>query len=150
MAHYYEDFDIGQECVTLGRTITEADIINFAGLTGDWYELHTNAEKAAKSMYGQRVAHGALIFSISTGLLMQLGQPYDTLLAFYGVDKLRFHRPVFIGDTVRVRRKVTAKDVRDERSGIVSFVNDVINQHEQRVVSYTASLLYQRREGMQG
>ena len=145
MAHYYEDFEIGQECATSGRTITEADIVNFAGLTGDWYELHTNAEKAATSMYGQRVAHGALIFSISTGLLMQLGQPCDTLLAFYGVDRLRFHRPVFIGDTVHVRRKVTAKDVRDERSGIVSFVNDVINQQEQKVVSYTASLLYQRR-----
>jgi acyl dehydratase len=102
MSHYYEDFTAGGVHESRGRTVTEADIVNFAGLSGDFVELHTNEEYARKSPFGRRIAHGALVFSISTGLMTQMNLINDTVLAFYGIDKLRFTGPVFIGDTVIV------------------------------------------------
>ncbi len=107
---YFEEFEIGKEMETPGRTITEADIVLFAGLTGDWNELHTNAEFAKNTIFGQRIAHGALIFSITTGLLVRLGFIEKTILAFYGIDRLRFTNPVFIGDTIKAVGKVVAKE----------------------------------------
>src|SRR5690242_21421744 len=92
---YFEDFPVGAEHVTRGRTITEADIVNFAGLSGDFIELHTNEEYARQTPFGRRIAHGALVFSISTGLTTQMNLVNDTVLAFYGIDKLRFTNPVF-------------------------------------------------------
>jgi acyl dehydratase len=145
MGKYFDDFEVGEEATTAGRTITEADIVNFAGITGDWNEIHTNKELAERSMFGQRIAHGALIFSISTGLSVRLGQTADTVLAFYGLDRLRFVKPTFIGDTIRVRQKVEGKSERDAQSGIVTMLNEVINQREEVVVSYVAKVLLKRR-----
>jgi acyl dehydratase len=145
MSTYFEDFEIGHETVSPGRTITESDIINFAGLTGDWYELHTNVEYARKTGFGERIAHGALIFSISTALNVRIMPPGNTLIAFYGVDRLRFVKPAFIGDTIVVRSKVTAKEVRDETSGIVDSLCEVVNQRDQVVLSYTGRSLWKRR-----
>lgn len=145
MGRYYEDFQIGEEAVSAGRTITEADIVNFAALTGDWNEIHTNKELAAKGPFGQRIAHGALVFSVATGLSVRMGQTNDTVIAFYGLDRLRFVKPTFIGDTVRVRQKCQEKSERDEKSGIVTFLNEVINQKDEVVVSYTAKVLLRRK-----
>ena len=146
MGKYFDDFEIGEEAMTAGRTITETDIVNFAGITGDWNEIHTNKELAERSMFGQRIAHGALVFSIATGLSVRLGQTADTVLAFYGLDRLRFVKPTFIGDTIRVRQKVEGKSERDDRSGIVTMLNEVINQREETVVSYVAKVLLKRRK----
>lgn len=145
MGRYFEDFEIGEEATSAGRTITETDIVNFASLTGDWNEIHTNKEFAAKGPFKQRIAHGALIFSVATGLSVRMGQTADTVIAFYGLDRLRFVKPVFIGDTVCVRQRCEAKSERDENSGIVTFLNEVINQDETVVVSYTAKVLLKRR-----
>lgn len=145
MGKYFDDFEIGEEAVTAGRTITETDIINFAGITGDWNEIHTNKELAERSQFKQRIAHGALIFSISTGLSVRLGQTADTVIAFYGLDRLRFVKPTFIGDTITVRQKVEGKSERDARSGIVTMLNEVVNQNGEVVVSYTAKVLLKRR-----
>ena len=142
---YFDDFVVGEESISAGRTITEADIVNFAGLTGDWYELHTNKEWAAKGPFGQRIAHGALIFSIATALVLRVEPPSDALMAFYGLDRLRFVKPVFIGDTIHVRQKITETTVRNETSGVITALSEVLNQHEQVVVSYTAKVLYKRR-----
>ena len=142
---YFDDFVVGEESISAGRTITEADIVNFAGLTGDWYELHTNKEWAAKGPFGQRIAHGALIFSIATALVLRVEPPSDALMAFYGLDRLRFVKPVFIGDTIRVRQKITETTVRNETSGVITALSEVINQRDQVVVSYTAKVLYKRR-----
>lgn len=146
MGKHFEDFAVGEEAVTAARTITETDIVNFAALTGDWNEIHTNKELAAKGPFGQRIAHGALIFSVATGLSVRLGQTADTVIAFYGLDRLRFVKPVLIGDTIRVRQQVEGKTERDERSGIVTMLNEVINQNDQVVVSYTAKVLLKRRQ----
>lgn len=145
MGKYFEDFEIGEEAVTAGRTITETDIVNFAGLTGDWNEIHTNKELAEGSLFKQRIAHGALVFSVATGLSVRLGQTADTVIAFYGLDRLRFVKPTFIGDTIRVRQKIESKSERDDKSGIVTILNEVVNQREEVVVSYTAKVLIKRR-----
>jgi acyl dehydratase len=145
MGKYFEDFAVGEESTTAGRTVTETDIVNFAGITGDWNEIHTNKELADRGPFKQRIAHGALIFSIATGLSVRMGQTADTVIAFYGLDRLRFVKPTFIGDTIRVKQKVEGKSERDERSGIVTMLNEVINQREEVVVSYTAKVLLKRR-----
>lgn len=145
MGKYFDDFEIGEESVTAGRTITETDIVNFAGITGDWNEIHTNKELAERGMFKQRIAHGALVFSVATGLSVRLGQTADTVLAFYGLDRLRFVKPTFIGDTIHVRQKIESKSERDQTSGIVTILNEVINQREEVVVSYTAKVLLKRR-----
>src|SRR5215471_14732322 len=145
MGKYFEDFETGDEAISAGRTITETDIVNFAALTGDWNEIHTNKELAARGPFGQRIAHGALVFSIATGLSVRMGQTAETVIAFYGLDRLRFVKPVFIGDTIRVRQRVEGKSQRDQKSGIVTFLNEVMNQNEVVVVSYIAKVLLQRR-----
>jgi len=145
MGKYFEDFTVGEESTTAGRTVTETDIVNFAGITGDWNEIHTNRELAERGPFKQRIAHGALVFSIATGLSVRTGQTADTVIAFYGLDRLRFVKPTFIGDTIRVNQKVDGKSERDEHSGIVTMLNEVINQRDQVVVSYTAKVLLKRR-----
>lgn len=145
MGKYFEDFETGEEATSAGRTITETDIVNFAALTGDWNEIHTNKEFAARGPFGQRIAHGALVFSVATGLSVRMSQTNDTVIAFYGLDRLRFVKPVFIGDTIRVRQRVEGKSERDPKSGIVTFLNEVMNQNEVVVVSYTAKVLLKRR-----
>jgi 3-hydroxybutyryl-CoA dehydratase len=144
MGKYFEDFEVGEQSITAGRTITETDIVNFAGITGDWNEIHTNRELAERGPFKQRIAHGALIFSIATGLSVRLGQTADTVIAFYGLDRLRFVKPTFIGDTIKVRQIVEGKNERDQHSGIVTMLNEVINQRDEVVVSYTAKVLIKR------
>ena len=146
MGKYFEDFEVGEESMSAARTVTETDIVNFAGITGDWNEIHTNKELAGRSMFGQRIAHGALIFSIATGLSVRMGQTADTVIAFYGLDRLRFVKPTFIGDTIRVKQRVESKNERDQLGGIVTMLNEVINQRDEVILSYTAKVLIKRRD----
>ncbi|HVN04424.1 MAG TPA: MaoC/PaaZ C-terminal domain-containing protein [Bryobacteraceae bacterium] len=145
MSYYYEDFGEGAVHESRGRTVTEADIVNFAGLSGDFVELHTNEEFARRSQFGKRIAHGALVFSISTGLMTQMNLINDTVLAFYGLDKLRFTGPVFIGDTVRVTKRVIELKEKDAQRGVVTFETQVLNQNNAPVIVYTDKLLVMRR-----
>src|ERR1700719_1640995 len=115
MSLYFEDFVLESATTSRGRTITEADIVNFAGLSGDFVELHMNEEFAKKGPFGRRIAHGALIFSISTGLMIQMTVELEAIIAFYGVDRLRFIAPVFIGDTIHVSRRVAEKQLKGDR-----------------------------------
>jgi len=146
MSHYFEDFAEGSVHESRGRTVTEADIVNFAGLSGDFVELHTNEEFAKKSPFGRRIAHGALVFSISTGLMTQMNLVNDTVIAFYGMDKLRFTGPVFIGDTVRVVKRVTETKAKDEDRGVITFETQVLNQRNEAVIVYTDKLMVKRRK----
>jgi 3-hydroxybutyryl-CoA dehydratase len=146
MSYYYEDFGAGEVHVSRGRTVTETDIVNFAGLSGDFVELHTNEEFARQSPFGRRIAHGALVFSISTGLMTQMNLINDTVLAFYGIDKLRFTGPVFIGDTVRVTKRVIDLKEKDAERGIVTFETQVLNQDNEPVIVYTDKLLVKRKK----
>jgi 3-hydroxybutyryl-CoA dehydratase len=144
MSLYFDDFEVGAVYQSRGRTITETDIVNFAGLSGDYVELHTNEEFAKKTPLGRRIAHGALVFSISVGLTTQMNLINDTVIAFYGLDKLRFTRPVLIGDTVRVVKKVADLMGKGER-GVVTFETNVLNQRDEPVIVYFDKLVIKRR-----
>ena len=125
---YFEDFEIGVKLRTAGRTITEADIVTFAGLSGDFNQIHTNAEYAAADTFGQRVAHGLLVQSIATGLAVQSGVIEGTVLAFRELDA-KFSLPVFIGDTVHVEIEIVDKKPLPRlRGGHVVMKYAVVNQ----------------------
>jgi acyl dehydratase len=145
MGMYFEDFASAPDLVTRGRTITEADIVTFAGLSGDLVELHTNEEYAKQTPFGRRIAHGALVFSISIGLATRTNTLDDTLLAFAGVDKLRFVGPVFIGDTIQATKRVAERKEVSEDKGTVTFETRVVNQHGELVLVYFDRLLLRRR-----
>ena len=145
MSLYFEDFAIESVSTSRTRTVTESDIVNFAGLSGDFVELHMSETYAAKGPFGKRIAHGALVFSISTGLSIQLNQIQETVIAFYGVDKLRFTRPVFIGDTIHVVKKVIKKEQKGADRGVVTFETSVLNQFDEPVIVYYDKVLLKAR-----
>lgn len=108
-----------------GRTVTEADIVMFAALSGDWYPLHVDREYAAKSPFGERIAHGMLVLSAASGL-MPLTE--WALVAFYGMDRVRFVAPTKIGDTIHMEAEVVEKRDKGERGGVVSY-RQVVKNH---------------------
>lgn len=125
---YFEEFEVGQRVVTAGRTITESDIVRFAGLSGDFNQIHTDAEYAAKEFFGQRIAHGLLVLSIVTGLAVQTGIIEGTVLAFRELD-WKFSQPVLIGDTIHAVIEVTeTKAMRRLGGGNVTMKLQVLNQ----------------------
>jgi len=130
---YFEEFEVGLEIETAARTITETDIVNFAGLSGDFNFIHTNAAAAKETPFGARVAHGMLVASIATGLAVQQGFIDGTTLAFRELT-WRFTKPVFIGDTVYVQIKVTeTKPMARLGGGLVTFAAQVLNQSDEVV-----------------
>ena len=96
MGLYFEEFAIGDGCESVGRTVTEADIVNFAALSGDWNRIHTDAHYSQEQMFGERVAHGLLVLSIASGLAVRMGFMEGTVQAFMQLD-WQFRRPVLIG-----------------------------------------------------
>ena len=104
---YFEEFSVGQKIETVGRTVSEGDIFNFAGLTGDYNQIHTDAEFSKKTPFGQRVAHGLLGLSMAVGLIWRTGLLEGTVLAFREVTEWKFVKPFFIGDTIHVEMTVT-------------------------------------------
>jgi acyl dehydratase len=107
MPLYYEDVQVGSVFATRRRTITEADVVNFAGVSGDFNPLHMDAEFARESVFGRRVAHGVLGLAVATGLRQGLGLFDGTLMGLLEIRSWRFHAPVFIGDTLRVETEIT-------------------------------------------
>lgn len=130
---YFEEFEIGRQVVTQGRTITEADIVNFAGLAGDYNPIHTNAEFAKQTPFGERIAHGMLGLSIATGLANLLGFMDGTVIAFTGLE-WKFKGPIRIGDTIHVTAHVKqTRAVRAAGGGFVVLDVRVRNQREEVV-----------------
>lgn len=128
---YFEEFTLNETIVTAGRTITESDIVNFAGLSGDYNQIHIDADYAAKELFGQRVAHGMLVVSIAVGLAVQTGVIEGTVLAFRELD-WKFSRPVMIGDTVRVQIEITdMKPLPRLGGGNVTMKAAVLNQRNE-------------------
>src|SRR5512135_1704083 len=130
---YYEEMEIGYKVITAGRTISEADIMAFAGISGDWNAIHVDAEYAKTAGFGERVAHGLLVLSIASGLAMQMGFLDRTVEAFTGID-WKFRAPTKIGDTIHVEAEVTQKKaVPGGLGGFVSFNIVVKNQRDETV-----------------
>ena len=103
---YFEELEVGVQITTVGRTITETDIVNFAGLSGDYNQIHTDAEYSKNTPFGQRVAHGLLVLAIANALAVRTGFIEGTVLAFREIKEWKFARPVFIGDTVHAELDV--------------------------------------------
>jgi len=144
-SRFFEDYTAPDVRRTLGRTITEADIVIHAGQTGDFYPHHVDAEWCRTQPFGQRMAHGTLIFSVAVG--MTAGDINPEAFS-YGYDRLRFIRPVFIGDTIQV--KVTIKEKRDHAKsrdhGIVVELCEVTNQRGETVLACEHLLMVKRRQ----
>ena len=141
---YFEEYVVGAQRSTTGRTITEADIVLHAGQTGDFYPHHMDEEWCQTQPFGRRIAHGTLIFSVGVGLTAGIVNPHAIS---YGYDRLRFIKPVFIGDTIRV--KVTVKEKRDiakkPAHGIVVESYEVTNQNKEPVLACEHLLLVDRQ-----
>lgn len=138
---YFDQLTVGERWVSRGRTITEADIVMFAAFSGDWYQLHTDREWAARSPFGQRIAHGLLVLSVSSGLWNLSG---DAVVAFYGIDKLRFTAPTLIDDTVHAELEVVDKREKDPDRGVVSIKQEIKNQRGETVITALLQLLVRK------
>lgn len=139
---YFEEFAVGQKITSVGRTVTEGDIMSFAGLTGDYNQIHTDAAFAATTQFGQRIAHGLLGLSIAVGLLMRTGVLEGTVLAFREIVEWKFVKPVFIGDTLRVEMEVKELKAMPRIGGGQALVAlDVKNQKDETLMRGTLAVL---------
>ncbi|MFZ5857281.1 MAG: MaoC/PaaZ C-terminal domain-containing protein [Chloroflexota bacterium] len=139
---YFEEFTVGQKITSVGRTVTEGDIMSFAGLTGDYNQIHTDAHFAAGTQFGQRIAHGLLGLSIAVGLLMRTGVLEGTVLAFREIVEWKFIKPVFIGDTIHV--EMEAKELKSMPrvgGGLAHVALDVKNQQDETLMRGTLAVL---------
>ena len=141
---YLEEFQVGEARNTTGRTITEADIVIHAGHTGDFYPHHMDAEWTKTQPFGQRIAHGTLVFSVAVGMTAHEINP----VAFtYGYDRLRFIKPVFIGDTITVSVAIDDKkdDPKRQTQGFVYEKCEVTNQRDETVLVFTHVLAVEKK-----
>jgi acyl dehydratase len=141
---YFEEYEIGSTRMTMGRTITETDFVVHAGHTGDFFPHHMDAEFMKTTEFGQRIAHGTMVFAIGVGLTASVINP----VAFsYGYDRLRFIRPVFIGDTIKTRTTIAAKQDDPKRPGHGRVIErvEVINQRGEHVLAADHIYIVERR-----
>lgn len=145
---YFEDLQIGDSATTPGRTVTETDIVNFAGVSGDYNRIHTDEAFAAQMHYGQRIAHGVLGLAISSGLVTRNpGAQQHMLVAWLGIT-WEFKRPILIGDTICVIQTVKSKEpARKPDAGIIHFDIKVKNQRGKVCQEGEWKVMYMSRNG---
>ena len=142
---YFEEFNVGDTVSSAARTITEADIVGFAALSGDWNAIHVDAEFAKSQMFGERIAHGLLGLSIASGLAVRLGFIEDTVIAFMGLD-WKFRAPIKIGDTIHMRAEVVEKKALPRLGGgMVTLDVAVLNQRNEVTQRGTWKMLVKSR-----
>jgi acyl dehydratase len=143
---YFEELNPGDQIVTVARTITESDIVSFAGLSGDFNQIHVDAEFARATPFGGRVAHGLLGLSVASGLAVQTGFMEQTVLAFREVVEWKFSSPIYIGDTIHVEIQVVeTKAIPRLGGGAVTLALDVKNQKGETVQRGKWAVLIQAR-----
>jgi acyl dehydratase len=146
MSTGWEDFPVGRQVVTPAVTITETHVVQFAGLTGDWYWLHMNDEAATRGPFGERIAHGPFTFTMAVGLMYQSQAYGDAILAWLGANNMRATAPVRFGDTIHVVATVTeSRASKQPDRGIVTLKYEVLNQRDEAVMSFDYALLMQSR-----
>ncbi len=132
---YFEEYQVGQKIISAGRTVTESDIVSFAGLSGDFTQIHTDTEYSKGTPFGQRVAHGLLGMAIGSGLAAQTGVMEGTVLAFREIKNWKFMKPMFIGDTIHVELEVTStKAISRIGGGSVEIILSIKNQDDETVM----------------
>ncbi len=143
---FWEDFQVGDEFTSQGITVTETHVVNWAGLTMDYYPLHVDKEYAAQTPFQQRVVHGPLTFALAVGLMGTTGEAKDSVIAWLGVDNMIIPAPVFIGDTIRLRAEVTElRETRKPAQGFCKMRYEVTNQHDKLVMAFDMNFLMHRR-----
>lgn len=143
---YFEEFEVGQKITTSGRTITESDIVTFAGLSGDYNAIHTDAEYSRNTAFGRRVAHGLLGLSVASGLAVGTGLLEGTVLAFREISEWKFSLPIFIGDTIHVEMEIVeTKPLPRLGGGSVLIGLNVLNQDDKAVMRGQWSVLIMSR-----
>jgi acyl dehydratase len=143
---YFEDFEIGQEFMTSARTITSTDIVNFACLSGDFNEVHTNFEYCKTTPFGEPIAHGPLVYAVMAGLQYATGINDGTLLALLQIDGWRMVSPVKHGDTIRLRSRVLEKKESSKTDrGVVTFFRECVKHDGTVAQEMKAAYLYRRR-----
>ena len=142
---YFEEFTVGEQMVSQRRTMTEADIVAFAALTGDYNPLHTDAEYARGTVFGERIAHGLLGLSVTSGLLDRLGLLTGTAEAFTRLE-WKFRGPIKIGDTIHVEATVTRKkEMRRLRGGLIVLDVALVNHRHETVQKGQWTILVKSR-----
>ncbi len=144
---YFEEFEVGEELTTTGRTISEAMVDTFAGVTGDFSYAHTDAVAMQSTEFGERIAHGLLSLCVMQGLMWQTGYSSHTGIATLAWDALRFPAPVRFGDTVRARFKIREKRPSASRPEVGILIEEctLLNQRDEVVVSGDHVLMVRRR-----
>jgi 3-hydroxybutyryl-CoA dehydratase len=145
---YFEDYKLGEKMISPSRTITEADIVNFAMMTGDWHPIHVNKEYAKTTVFGERIAHGMLTLTLGSALCMWMGpNAYvpKSFIAFVGMDKIRISNPTKIGDTIHCEATVAALEPKSKGRAIITFNAEVKNQRDELCLTYTHSVLVGQR-----
>ena len=141
---FFDDVDVGQEWESAGRTITQADVVNFAGISGDFNSIHMDHEFAKKSQFHQPIAHGLLVQSIASGLILHA--PPMRTLALLSFREWHFRAPVFMGDTIRVKTKVLDKEFRGKgRRGTITWQRQILNQSGKVVQEGASTTLVESR-----
>ena len=139
---YFEEYEPGQVIVSAGRTVTESDIVSFAGLSGDYNQIHVDEEYSKQGAFGRRVAHGLLGLSIASGLAVQTGVMEGTVMAFREISNWKFSKPIFIGDTIHVTLTVKeTKAMARLGGGAVKIELAVRNQSDEVVMKGTWTVL---------
>jgi acyl dehydratase len=143
---YGDDFDVGDVFHTAAITVTETHVVNWAGLTGDFYPLHMDKVYAEKTQFGERLAHGPMIFALAVGLVALAGFAGDSAIAWLGVDGMRMLAPVKIGDTVRVEVRVKERRATSNpRKGVQVWAYTVLNQRDEHVLVFDYQLMFHMR-----
>jgi len=132
---YFDEFEVGMSFTSPGRTVTESDIVSFAGLSGDYTQIHTDAEFSKQTIIGERVAHGLLGLAIVSGLAVRTGVLEGTVIAFREIVDWKFIKTILIGDTVHIVQKVVeVKSLPRLGGGAVNIELRLINQHDEVVM----------------
>jgi 3-hydroxybutyryl-CoA dehydratase len=143
---FFDDVCVGQEWKSLGRTVTESDLVNFAGLSGDFNPMHVNHEFARTTVFGKPIAHGLLVMSLGSGL--SLWAPPMRTLAFMSVREWHFREPVFVADTIHSVTKVREMEPRSRgRRGVITWERRILNQHDKVVQEGITLTLVEGRGG---
>ncbi|NQD42246.1 MaoC/PaaZ C-terminal domain-containing protein [Glutamicibacter halophytocola] len=143
--HYWDALSEGDRILSAGMTITDAHLVNWAGLTGDLVSLHLDETYAAGTQFEQRIAHGPLTLSLGLGLMTQTGY-FSNVIAWLGLDEVRAKHPVFIGDTIHVEAEVvTARESKKPGTGIWTINYRIIKQDDSEVMTFTSSFMIKRK-----
>ncbi|WP_434531730.1 MaoC/PaaZ C-terminal domain-containing protein (plasmid) [Haloarcula sp. NS06] len=145
--HHFEDFEEGQDFISVGRTVTESDFVMHSALSGDWTELHTNKEYAEEQEFGERIAHGPMTFVQATGFVYRTGIVERTAFAFLGMNYMDLPNPVHIGDTLQLEIVVdNTKEVGRDDAGLVVLDTEMENQDGTVVFKGDMKFLIKKRE----